>query len=72
MLLGDRVDLAMKKIKLIISSEITIIDRGEIQLSYFLDKHLFTEMRVVLFEIVEGSVIYFKIFDYQKLREMIG
>ena len=29
-LLGDRVDLVMKKIKLIISSEITIIDRGAI------------------------------------------
>ena len=38
---------------------------------YFINKSFLTEMRIVMFVIVKGGIIYFKIFNDQKLWEMV-
>ena len=38
---------------------------------YFINKSFLTEMRIVMFVIVKGGIINFKVFNDQKLWEMI-
>ena len=73
MLLENRVDLIIEKIKLTTGVQITIVDSREIQLRYFLDKDILTEVRsrIVMLVIAKGGIIYFEIFKDQKLRKMM-
>ena len=67
MYLTNKIDLVIEKIKLAISVQITISNRREIMVRYFVNKSFLTEMRIVMFVIVKGGIIYFKIFNNQKL-----
>ena len=73
MYLINRIDLVIEKIKLAISVQITIIivNRREIKVRYFINESFLTEIRIVMFVIVRGGIIYFKIFNDQKLWEMV-
>ena len=71
MYLTNRIDLVIEKIKLAISVQITIVNRSEIKVRYFTNKSFLTEMRIVMFLIARGDIIYFKIFSHQKLWEMV-
>ena len=71
MYLANRIDLVIDKIKLAISVQITTVNRREIKVKYFINKSFLTEMRMVMFVIVKEGIIYFKIFNYQKLWEMV-
>ena len=71
MYLTKRIDLVIEKIKRAISVQITIVNRREIKVRYFINKSLLTEMRIVMCVIVNGVIIYFKIFNDQKLWEMV-
>ena len=65
--LTNKIDLVIEKIKLAISVQITIVNRREIKVRYFVNKSFLTEMRIVMFVIVKGGIIYFMIFNNQKL-----
>ena len=69
--LTKRIDLVIEKIKRAISVQITIVNRREIKVRYFINKSFLTEMRIVMCVIVNGVIIYFKIFNDQKLWEMV-
>lgn len=75
MLLENRVDLIIEKIKLTTGVQITTVDSREIQLRYFLDKDILTEVRsrivTVMLVMAKGGIIYFEIFKDQKLRKMM-
>ena len=57
----NRIDLVIEKIKLAISVQITIVNRREIKVRYFVNKSFLTEMRIVMFVIVKGAIIYLKL-----------
>ena len=69
--LTKRIDLVIETIKRAISVQITIVNRREIKVRYFINKSFLTEMRIVMCVIVNGVIIYFKIFNDQKLWEMV-
>lgn len=71
MYLTNRIDLVIEMIKLTITVQITVVNRSEIKVRYFTNKSFLTEMRIVMFLIVRGDIIYFKIFSDQKLWEMV-
>ena len=71
MYLTKRIDLVIEKMKRAISVQITIVNRREIKVRYFINKSFLTEMRIVMCVIVNGVIIYFKIFNDQKLWEMV-
>ena len=71
MCLTNRIDLVIEKIKLAISVQITIVNRREIKVRYFINKSFLTETRIVMFVIVKGGIIYFKVFNDQKPWEMV-
>ena len=71
MYLTKRIDLVIEKIKRAISVQITIVNRREIKVRYFINKSFLTKMRIVMCVIVNGVIIYFKIFNDQKLWEMV-
>ena len=73
MCLTNRIDLVIEKIKLAISVQITIVNRREIKVRYFMNKSFLTEMRIVMFVIVtvKCGIIYFKTFSDQKLWQMV-
>ena len=48
MLLANRIDLVTEKIKLTISVQITIVNRREIKVRYFINKRFLTEIRIVI------------------------
>ena len=57
MYLTNRIDLVIEKIKLAISVQITIVNRSEIKVGYFINESFLTEMRIVTFLIVRGDII---------------
>ena len=61
MFLGNRVDLVKENVKLTISVQITIVKGREIKVRYFIKNPFLTEMRIVMFVIVQGGIINFKV-----------
>ena len=61
MFLGNRVDLVKENVKLTISVQITIVKGREIKVRYFIKNRFLTEMRIVMFVIVQGGIINFKV-----------
>ena len=49
--LANRVDLVIEKIKLSIKVQITIVNKREIKVRYFINKSFLAEMRIVMFVI---------------------
>ena len=70
--LTNRIDLVTEKIKLAISVQITTANRREIKVRYFVNKSFLSEIRIaMLVTPVKSGIIYFKIFNDNKLWEMV-